>query len=533
MRKRAFDQIQLEGKPEQLTHPLWGKVLVFRDVVIAREMVQEYLDGRAWKPAEELEKAAPFAGPRWAISGRHPETGLLMDLDDIHGLIDNPRFVKNLRDHGRTERQNNRGIMVDLYVFKDRVSPNILNEILRGKRLDVSIGFTYIPEESPGVVEDGPLKGETYDYIQRDIFIDHLAFGIPQGRCPMPYCGIGADSVPSTTENAQSILNSIVRRFPTPELTLVELNAKIDQKKTELEAIHEALKTDQVAALEPVWFEAYSNLVALREAKLLYLAEKAVEQSKYGPDAEEKALEYYNLADDVWTNLSPELRQVLLKRVPGLDEPSIERARAIFYSYLEPQNDQVKAAVELALVGIEEGKPVLANDVYRKFTMAGLCWTCLDKTEGDYSKAPEDTPWDFDPADYTPEQLSYASAYVEIDGEVHEYGYTGEGLTKDACHLPHHEPGDGRSHGGRLVWRGVAAAGAAIMGARGAKITGKAAEVAKAHLEKHYREFEKTPPWEEEEGETEDSKEPLYMVLAEGRREMDRYKEVLGHLKKR
>jgi hypothetical protein len=131
-------------------------------------------------------------------------------------------------------------------------------------------------------------------------------------------------------------------------------------------------------------------------------------------------------------------------------------------------------------------------------TELGLCPDCSDEIVVDYDKAPEDKEWNLDRADYSPEQLSYASSVVVVGDTVHGFGFTGEDLTKADCKLPHHLPGDGKSHGGTLVWRGVAAAGAALAGARGASITGEAADKAKAHLVKHYEEFDKEAPWKKD-----------------------------------
>ena len=48
-----------------------------------------------------------------------------------------------------------------------------------------------------------------------------------------------------------------------------------------------------------------------------------------------------------------------------------------------------------------------------------------------------------------------------------------------------------------MVWRGVAAAGAVLMGARGG-VNASPEEIAgaKGHLGKHYKQFDKEPPWE-------------------------------------
>lgn len=106
----------------------------------------------------------------------------------------------------------------------------------------------------------------------------------------------------------------------------------------------------------------------------------------------------------------------------------------------------------------------------------------------EYNKAAKDAPWELNRADYSIEQLKHASAVV-----------TGDGETKADCRLPHHLPGDGKTHGGTLVWRGVVAAAAVLRGGRGGVRLGSE-DRAKAmrHIAAHYGEFDETAPWKEE-----------------------------------
>lgn len=53
---------------------------------------------------------------------------------------------------------------------------------------DVSIGFVYTEDWTPG-----EWNGQKYDFIQRDIVINHVAVGVPKGRCPSPLCGLSVD----------------------------------------------------------------------------------------------------------------------------------------------------------------------------------------------------------------------------------------------------------------------------------------------------------------------------------------------------
>ena len=193
----AYDQVSIDAsKIEEYEHDLFGPITVFKDVVIAREIVHNYKDGNAYKPASELKDAFWTAEGMWAISIGHPDTAVIMDRDQMHGRTVNPRYSKSLIDP-KTKRPNNHGIVVDLEVFNNKVTPEVLEDMKNGKRHDISIGFFFNKDETPGIIEeDGhPLKGTSYDYVQRKMAINHTAFALEAGRCPMPFCGIGADEI--------------------------------------------------------------------------------------------------------------------------------------------------------------------------------------------------------------------------------------------------------------------------------------------------------------------------------------------------
>ena len=157
--------------------------------IIASEIVHKYGDGSAYKPADELEKATWTAdGVRVKILS-HPSGNAITQRSDINGRVSNPRFRRDLNDP-KTNRPMRRGIEADVTWYKDKTPADVIEQIRDGKLHDCSIGFTCTQDWTPG-----EFNGAKYDYVQRDICIDHLAAPIAQGRCPSPYCGVSVDAV--------------------------------------------------------------------------------------------------------------------------------------------------------------------------------------------------------------------------------------------------------------------------------------------------------------------------------------------------
>ena len=213
-RKIGFDRANLDGKISE--DDKW----LMAEAVIASEIVHEYPEGMAYKPAEELEKAAWTADGRWVTILKHPDSALLQKASDIYGKVENPIFVKNLMD-AKTKRPCRKGIRATVKWRKDLVPQTIQDKIKSGELRDVSVGFTYAEDRTPGEWE-----GEKYDYVQRNIFIDHLAAPVETGRCPGPICGIGVDSIAiDPEENEESI------RIPTGSSCEVTATISISEEE--------------------------------------------------------------------------------------------------------------------------------------------------------------------------------------------------------------------------------------------------------------------------------------------------------------
>ena len=95
------------------------------------------------------------------------------------------------------------------------------------------------------------------------------------------------------------------------------------------------------------------------------------------------------------------------------------------------------------------------------------------------TKADEGLSWSFNAADYDTSQLKRSCAWFDSANPD----------VKDSYKLPHHLPD------GRVVWRGVATAMEALLGARGGvQIPSGDRQGVYNHLAKHYDQFGKTPP---------------------------------------
>jgi len=189
MRKYALKSVEadkLEFKEDDQT--------LVVPAVITREGVYDYDGMLIYEPAEEVEKAAFTALNAWVVE-EHPPEIILAKPQHIRGTVRNPQFEKDK-------------IKAELVFFKNRCSPQYLEEIKTGKARSVSIGFFF-----DCIPQSGEFKGQHYDYVKKDILIDHVAVGSWQGRCSYPLCGIGVD----TLKGADPYPNEHACRLREPE----------------------------------------------------------------------------------------------------------------------------------------------------------------------------------------------------------------------------------------------------------------------------------------------------------------------------
>lgn len=173
MKKIAYDKVKLDSLKVIEDNKSYLKVAA----VITKEGVYKYPDGRAFKCRKELLKAVPSAMSAKLTILDHPDSMVIMSQDQIYGFIEKPFF-------------DNDKIRAVLAFNKKTTPPDFLEKVRAGLMKDVSIGFYYRPE-----FKTGQWNGATYDYIMRDIVIDHVAAGVLKGRCSFPSCGIGVDTM--------------------------------------------------------------------------------------------------------------------------------------------------------------------------------------------------------------------------------------------------------------------------------------------------------------------------------------------------
>ena len=328
------DTVTLDAsKVSAYNHDVHGPVTVFKDVVIARAIVHEYDDGMAYKPGRELGEAYWTADGMWATSGGHPNTAVISTRDQIHGRTVNVRFTKSLIDPD-TKRPMDRGILADLEVFDNKVAPEVLTDMKNGKKGEVSIGFFFDYDATAGTVDDEDdqsLKGVEYDYVQRNITINHVAFGIDHGRCGMPYCGIGADGVIREAtgdpvgkwKDFKTCVAAIMKENPDytkeqAEGTCGKIEAQSKEKDFKPTNDHTLSMKQTVEEAKVYLRDVLGKLDAI---EFLEPAEDDLVEEEYQGNASnttlsERAKKFHNISDDDWLALTEEEKTGYIGKLP-------------------------------------------------------------------------------------------------------------------------------------------------------------------------------------------------------------------------
>lgn len=177
----AFDTKEFYKLPATVARPI-PQPYQFRDEVVWLK-----------KPREELKRAAwSLDNAPWTLG--HPETGMVKNVDDIHGFWGDPRYIDSIDD-----------LDADLHV---PVGDEEAKSFIEGNT-DVSVGFHNRIErvdQYDGIVGGEDDEDADLDGYQTEMFFDHCA-SVKLGRCPSEKgCGIDSanhghmDAVPSNTD---------------------------------------------------------------------------------------------------------------------------------------------------------------------------------------------------------------------------------------------------------------------------------------------------------------------------------------------
>jgi hypothetical protein len=152
---------------------------VIVSAVLARECVSNYCNGRGYKPGSELKAAAFTLDGAWVVVYGHIPTVHVQNREVIRGRV---------RDVAFNEEIN--GVVGDLCFLKACCDQALLDKVRKGE-LAKDVSAAYFADE---VSEPGEFGDDVYDFVQRNIMFGHVAVGLPEGRCPSPFCGLQMDS---------------------------------------------------------------------------------------------------------------------------------------------------------------------------------------------------------------------------------------------------------------------------------------------------------------------------------------------------
>lgn len=146
--------------------------VLFKNVVFAREIVQQYDDGLHFKPAKELKDTLKTFRGKPIVAFAHPPGQRISSVKQQAGHI--------VFDSVFWDEQDNRvagDVFIEAEDEKGKPKNQELIKEMKARRIeDNSIGFT-----ADIYNESGTFKGQKFDKVQKNIYIDHLAI-VYQGR---------------------------------------------------------------------------------------------------------------------------------------------------------------------------------------------------------------------------------------------------------------------------------------------------------------------------------------------------------------
>jgi hypothetical protein len=147
--------------------------------VLARECVSDYCSGRGYKPGAELKAAAFTLDGAWVVAYRHIPTAHVEDRSVIRGQVHGVGFDDQIN-----------AVIGEVWFLKSLCDDELLEKARKGD-LPKDVSGTYNCFE---VYEPGVFGDDAYDFKQTNFMFTYVAVGVPEGRCPSPFCGLQMDS---------------------------------------------------------------------------------------------------------------------------------------------------------------------------------------------------------------------------------------------------------------------------------------------------------------------------------------------------
>lgn len=198
--------------------------------ILTRESILPFGDGKGYRSAKELADAAWTLEGAWIVALNHISTVFVTNRADIRGKVENVQFDSKIN-----------GVIGDIKFLKKTCDQAFLEGVKKGELKDVSVAYF-----SEDVFTPGKFGDEPYDFVQTNFMFGHVAAGVPEGRCPSPFCGMSIDSLfakehkdPEETEEFVHI------RVKDPDLFVEGKYRTIDiDAKKGIKAVIGKLKTD-------------------------------------------------------------------------------------------------------------------------------------------------------------------------------------------------------------------------------------------------------------------------------------------------
>ncbi len=171
--------------------------------MLTRESILPFCEGRGYRSADELRASAFTLEGAWIVAYAHINSVFVMDRGVIRGQVRDVRF----------DPAGN-SVKGDFHFFKAVCDQAFLDGVKSGSLVDVSVAYYCEEDWTPG-----QFGGEPYDFVQRNFMFGHVAAGVPEGRCPSPFCGMGCDSFRVKPRGDPEVTEKFVRvRVRDPEL---------------------------------------------------------------------------------------------------------------------------------------------------------------------------------------------------------------------------------------------------------------------------------------------------------------------------